>query len=221
MHRHYHGRYHSKAQNLRVLLRRAYDDAALQKFDVLAMPTIPFVATPIPPPDAPLNTVIDVALKHAGQHLLVRCFRTSCLHRAMRPRQWFAGWPDAGRASLRRNNTDTVGSGDRSRRRLEVELRQTRQESGAGVRFASPKARGYRDDNTARLPSRDRKGRLLGRAYSCRGDLGRAGGWQDLHHSGIRRPCRNGLNRIHRGRVNFEKVPDFINHRQPRGGLEV
>jgi hypothetical protein len=24
---------------------------------------------------------------------------------------------------------------------------------------------------------------------------------------------------IHDGRVNFEKVPDFINHRQPRGGL--
>ena len=33
MHRHYHGRYHSKAQNLRVLLRRAYDEA-LEKFDV-------------------------------------------------------------------------------------------------------------------------------------------------------------------------------------------
>src|SRR5215208_73373 len=59
MHRNYHGRYHSKAQNLRVLLRRAYDDA-LQKFDVLAMPTIPFTATPIPQRDAPLNTVIDV-----------------------------------------------------------------------------------------------------------------------------------------------------------------
>src|SRR5580658_43345 len=61
MHRNYHGRYHSKAQNLRVLLRQAYDEA-LKKFDVLAMPTIPFTATPIPPADAPLNTVIDVAL---------------------------------------------------------------------------------------------------------------------------------------------------------------
>jgi amidase len=61
MHRHYHGRYHSKAQNLRVLLRRAYDEA-LEKFDVLAMPTIPFTATPIPPPDAPLGTAIDMAL---------------------------------------------------------------------------------------------------------------------------------------------------------------
>lgn len=61
MHRNYHGRYHSKAQNLRVLLRRAYDDV-LQGCDALAMPTIPFTATPIPPADAPLNTVIDTAL---------------------------------------------------------------------------------------------------------------------------------------------------------------
>ncbi|MBV9752775.1 MAG: amidase [Hyphomicrobiales bacterium] len=61
MHRNYHGRYHSKAQNLRVLLRRAYDDA-LQNFDALVMPTIPFTATLIPPADAPLDTVIDTAL---------------------------------------------------------------------------------------------------------------------------------------------------------------
>src|ERR1700680_2545591 len=60
MHRNYHGRYHSKAQNLRVLVRRAYD-AALEKFDALAMPTIPFNATPTPPADAPLGTAIDVA----------------------------------------------------------------------------------------------------------------------------------------------------------------
>src|SRR5215469_870636 len=61
MHRNYHGRYHSKAQNLRVLLRRAYDDV-LQKFDALVLPTIPCTSTPIPPPEAPLNTVIDTAL---------------------------------------------------------------------------------------------------------------------------------------------------------------
>src|SRR6201988_5331134 len=61
MHRKYNGRYHSKAQNLRGLLRRA-SDGGLQNFDVLAMPTIPFTATPIPPADAPLNTVIDTAL---------------------------------------------------------------------------------------------------------------------------------------------------------------
>jgi amidase len=61
MHRNYHARYHSKAQNLRGLLRGAYDEA-LAKVDVLAMPTIPFTATPIPSPEAPMNTVIDLAL---------------------------------------------------------------------------------------------------------------------------------------------------------------
>jgi amidase len=61
MHRNYHARYHSKAQNLRVLLRRAYDEA-LEQVDVLAMPTIPFTATPIPPADAPLGVLIDRAL---------------------------------------------------------------------------------------------------------------------------------------------------------------
>src|ERR1700721_1630970 len=44
-----------------VLLRRGYD-AALEKFDALVMPTIPFTATPIPPPDAPLGCAIDTAL---------------------------------------------------------------------------------------------------------------------------------------------------------------
>src|SRR3981081_48292 len=61
MHRNYHGRYHSKAQNLRVLLRRAYDEA-LENFDVLAMPTIPLTATAIPPADAPRCTALDTAL---------------------------------------------------------------------------------------------------------------------------------------------------------------
>jgi amidase len=61
MHNNYHARYHSKAQNLRVPLRQAYD-AALREVDVLAMPTIPFTATPIPAADAPLGVVIDSAL---------------------------------------------------------------------------------------------------------------------------------------------------------------
>jgi amidase len=61
MHRNYHARYHSKAQNLRVPLRQAYDDA-LAEVDVLAMPTIPFTATKIPAVDAPLGVSIDLAL---------------------------------------------------------------------------------------------------------------------------------------------------------------
>lgn len=61
MHRNYHNRYHAKAQNLRVALRAAYD-RALADHDVLAMPTIPFPATEIPPPDAPREEYVDRAL---------------------------------------------------------------------------------------------------------------------------------------------------------------
>ena len=54
MQRTYHGRYYAKAQNVRHLLTEAYDEA-LERFDVLVMPTIPFRATPIPPPDCSLE----------------------------------------------------------------------------------------------------------------------------------------------------------------------
>jgi amidase len=61
MHRHYHNRYHAKAQNLRVLLRNAYDEV-LKNYDLFAMPTIPFPATRIPPADAPREVYVDAAL---------------------------------------------------------------------------------------------------------------------------------------------------------------
>jgi len=61
MHREYHNRYHAKAQNLRVLLREAYD-AVLRKYDALVMPTIPFPATRIPPADASREVYVDAAL---------------------------------------------------------------------------------------------------------------------------------------------------------------
>jgi amidase len=61
MHRHYHNRYHAKAQNLRVPLRNAYDEK-LQSYDLLVMPTIPFPATRIPPPDAPREVYVEAAL---------------------------------------------------------------------------------------------------------------------------------------------------------------
>ena len=196
----------------------------------------------------------------------------------MRPRQWIAGRPDAGRAPLRGSDIDTAGSGDRGRRRLEVELGRTRQIRLLACDLHAAKFRGYRDDRrplaqdldhgkarpcqrpgwkaprahdrgAGQLPlrlwtlheagshhrprrrrrgrdrrrlrrrhhqragqpdgeaavslpqsamrpdrrQRDREGRLPGRAYSCRGDKGRAAGRQDLHHSGIRWPCRNGI----------------------------
>jgi amidase len=61
MHTHYHNRYHAKAQNLRVLLRAAYDEV-LKKYDVIAMPTLPFPATPIPSADASREEYVDLAL---------------------------------------------------------------------------------------------------------------------------------------------------------------
>src|SRR5215510_10404079 len=61
MHRHYHNRYHAKAQNLRVLLRKAYDDV-LDAYDLIAMPTIPFPATKIPPADCSREHYVDAAL---------------------------------------------------------------------------------------------------------------------------------------------------------------
>lgn len=61
MHRRYHNRYHAKAQNIRVLLRNAYD-TVLEDFDIIAMPTIPFPATRIPPADASREVYVDAAL---------------------------------------------------------------------------------------------------------------------------------------------------------------
>ena len=61
MHRNYHNRYHAKAQNLRVLLRNAYD-AVLRDHDIIAMPTLPFPATRIPPVDCSRQEYVDLAL---------------------------------------------------------------------------------------------------------------------------------------------------------------
>jgi amidase len=61
MHRYHHNRYHARAQNLRVLLRDAYD-AVLKDYDFMVMPTIPFPATRIPPRDASREVYVDAAL---------------------------------------------------------------------------------------------------------------------------------------------------------------
>ena len=61
LNRAYHGRYHAKGQNLKPVVKAAYD-AALESCDLLAMPTIPFPATPLPAADAPREEWIDAAL---------------------------------------------------------------------------------------------------------------------------------------------------------------
>jgi amidase len=56
------GHYYAKAQNLGRQLTQAYDDA-LAEYDLLLMPTLPIVATPIPAADAPLEEVITRAFE--------------------------------------------------------------------------------------------------------------------------------------------------------------
>ncbi|HEY3910238.1 MAG TPA: amidase [Stellaceae bacterium] len=56
----YRGHYYAKAQNLVRRLRRAYDEA-LSRCDLLLMPTVPMVATPLPEPGAPLEVILDRA----------------------------------------------------------------------------------------------------------------------------------------------------------------
>ncbi|MCQ4159298.1 amidase [Roseomonas sp. GC11] len=60
--RQYRGRYYGKAQNIARRLSAAYD-AALSRFDLLLMPTLPMVATPLPPADAPLSLYVQRAFE--------------------------------------------------------------------------------------------------------------------------------------------------------------
>jgi amidase len=65
MHRAYHGRYYAKAQNLKWELRQAYDDV-LAKYDLLALPTIPFAATKIPADGCSREEYVARALDMVG-----------------------------------------------------------------------------------------------------------------------------------------------------------
>ena len=56
------GHYYAKAQNLVRRLRRAYDEA-LARYDLLLMPTLPIIATPLPPADAPISEIIRRAFE--------------------------------------------------------------------------------------------------------------------------------------------------------------
>lgn len=60
--RHYRGRYYAKAQNIARRLRAAYD-VALARYDLLLMPTLPMVATEIPPADADLPLYVQRAFE--------------------------------------------------------------------------------------------------------------------------------------------------------------
>lgn len=60
--KHYRGHYYAKAQNLVRRLRAAYD-TVLASYDLLAMPTLPMVATKLPEPDAPIPEILARAFE--------------------------------------------------------------------------------------------------------------------------------------------------------------
>ncbi len=62
MQRFYHGHYYAKAQNLRRVLRQAYD-SVLSKYDLLLMPTTPMKAQPLPAPDCSREENLGRALE--------------------------------------------------------------------------------------------------------------------------------------------------------------
>jgi amidase len=59
---HYGGRFYAKAQNLSRLLRHTYDEA-MNRCDLMLMPTTPLTAQPIPPPGAPLSLLLQRAFE--------------------------------------------------------------------------------------------------------------------------------------------------------------
>jgi len=70
----YRGHYYAKAQNLIRRLRRSYDDV-LSRFDLLLMPTLPIVATPLPEPNAPIAEILQ-----RGFEMLANTAQFDCTH---------------------------------------------------------------------------------------------------------------------------------------------
>jgi amidase len=70
----YRGHYYAKAQNLVRRLRRAYDDV-LARHDLLLMPTVPIVATPLPEANAPIGQILQRAFE-----MLANTAQFDCTH---------------------------------------------------------------------------------------------------------------------------------------------
>jgi amidase len=70
----YRGHYYAKAQNLVRRLRRAYDEA-LSRYDLLLMPTLPMVATPLPEANAPVAEILQ-----RGFEMLANTAQFDCTH---------------------------------------------------------------------------------------------------------------------------------------------
>jgi amidase len=70
----YRGHYYAKAQNLVRRLRRAYDEV-LARHDLLLMPTLPIVATPLPEANAPVGEILQ-----RGFEMLANTAQFDCSH---------------------------------------------------------------------------------------------------------------------------------------------
>jgi amidase len=70
----YRGHYYAKAQNLVRRLRRAYDEV-LARYDLLLMPTLPIVATPLPEANAPIGEILQ-----RGFEMLANTAQFDCTH---------------------------------------------------------------------------------------------------------------------------------------------
>jgi amidase len=72
--KHYRGHFYAKAQNLNRKLRASYD-AALSSYDLLLMPTLPMVATPLPEANAPVTQTLQRAFE-----MLANTAQFDCTH---------------------------------------------------------------------------------------------------------------------------------------------
>lgn len=70
----YRGHYYAKAQNLVRRLRRAYEEM-LSRYDLLLMPTLPMVATPLPEANAPVADILQ-----RGFEMLANTAQFDCTH---------------------------------------------------------------------------------------------------------------------------------------------
>jgi len=70
----YRGHYYAKAQNLIRRLRAAYDEV-LSRYDLLLMPTLPIVATPLPESNAPVGEILQ-----RGFEMLANTAQFDCTH---------------------------------------------------------------------------------------------------------------------------------------------
>lgn len=68
------GHYYAKAQNLVRRLRHAYDEM-LSRYDLLLMPTLPLVATPLPEANAPIAQILQ-----RGFEMLANTAQFDCTH---------------------------------------------------------------------------------------------------------------------------------------------